>query len=121
MPLCWCRGSSTKIYASLATQTRTSWPSTVGQFMARRPQKAERARQYRAAYYGEILARVSANLRLLRTGAGLTQEAAAIRCGVTLRLFQRCEGRESNLTITTIARLCKGLEVDVVDLFRRID
>ena len=89
--------------------------------MARRPPKPDRARQYRAAHYREILSRVSANLRRLRAGAGLTQEAAAVRCGVTLRLFQRCEGKESNLTVTTIARLCKGLEVDVVDLFRRID
>jgi DNA-binding Xre family transcriptional regulator len=37
---------------------------------------------------------------------------------MTTRLFQRVEGEDENLTFTSLARLCEGLGVDVVQLFK---
>ena len=69
-----------------------------------------------SAAYREFQARLAAAVRYLRTEKGWTQEEAAHRCGMTTRLLQRVEGSEVNLTFTTLARLCEGLEVDAAQL-----
>jgi transcriptional regulator with XRE-family HTH domain len=61
---------------------------------------------------------LAASVRSLREEKGWTQEEAAHRCGMTTRLLQRVEGQEVNLTFTSLARLCEGLEVDVVQLLK---
>ena len=47
-----------------------------------------------------------------------TQEEVVHRCGMTTRLLQRVEGSEVNLTLTTLARLCEGLEVDAAQILK---
>ncbi|WP_395842426.1 helix-turn-helix domain-containing protein [Cystobacter fuscus] len=74
--------------------------------------------QYESAAYRELQARLAAAVRHLREEKGWTQEEAAHRCGMTTRLLQRVEGEDVNLTFTTLARICEGLEVDVVELFQ---
>lgn len=87
---------------------------------AERRRRPERAEQYESAAYRELQALLAVAVRHLRNEKGWTQEEAAHRCGMTTRLFQRVEGSEVNLTFTTLARLCEGLEVDVVHLFRPV-
>jgi transcriptional regulator with XRE-family HTH domain len=87
--------------------------------MARpRTRRPERAEQYKTPAYRDLQARLAAAVRRLREEKGWTQEEAAHRCGMTTRLFQRVEGEDVNLTFTSLARLCEGLEVDVVQLFK---
>jgi ribosome-binding protein aMBF1 (putative translation factor) len=85
---------------------------------AERRRRPERAEQYKSAAYQELQARLAAAVRHLRTEKGWTQEEAAHRCGMTTRLLQRVEGSEVNLTLTTLARLCEGLEVDAAQLLK---
>jgi transcriptional regulator with XRE-family HTH domain len=62
------------------------------------------------------VARFAANLRLLRTSAGISQEALAERCGLyrtEVSLLERI-GREPRLT--TIVKLARALDVEPVEL-----
>jgi ribosome-binding protein aMBF1 (putative translation factor) len=86
---------------------------------AQRRRRPERAEQYESDAYRELQARLAAAVRRRREEKGWTQEEAAHRCGMTTRLLQRVEGQEVNLTFTSLARLCEGLEVDVVQLLKQ--
>ncbi|MBZ4335922.1 helix-turn-helix domain-containing protein [Corallococcus interemptor] len=68
--------------------------------------------------YRDLQRRLAAAVRRLRQQREWTQEEAAHRCGMTVRVYQRVEGEEVNLTLTTIARIAEGFEVDPVELFR---
>ena len=83
-----------------------------------RQRRPERVEQYESSAYRDLQARLAASVRRLREEKGWTQEEAAHRCGMTTRLLQRMEGEDVNLTFTTLARLCEGLEVDVVQLLK---
>lgn len=79
--------------------------------------RADRAEQYETPEYREIIARVAANVRHLRDASGMTQEQAAERCGgMPPRLYQMVESGKTNVTATTLGRLCAGFGVDVVAL-----
>jgi transcriptional regulator with XRE-family HTH domain len=81
-----------------------------------RRRRAEREQQYRSRSYNELLARLSANVRRLRETHEWSQEEAAHRCDMSTRIFQRVEAADSNVTFTTLARLCEGFGVDVREL-----
>jgi len=85
---------------------------------AERRRRPERAEQYETAAYRELQARLAAAVRRLRQQREWTQEEAAHRCGMTVRVFQRMEGEEVNVTFTSLARLCEGFEVDVLELLK---
>jgi transcriptional regulator with XRE-family HTH domain len=85
---------------------------------AQRRRRPERAEQYESDAYRELQARLAAAVRRLREEKGWTQEEAAHRCAMTTRMLQRVEGQEVNFTLTSLARLCEGFEVDVVQFFR---
>lgn len=90
--------------------------------MVRRPaerrRRPERAAQYESPVYRDLQRRLAAAVHRLRQQREWTQEEAAHRCGMTVRVYQRVEGEEVNLTLTTIARIAEGFEVDPVELFR---
>ena len=81
--------------------------------------RENRSRQYESLSYRRVQRRVALALRRLRTERGWTQEEAAHRCGMSTRLYQYAETGDANLTFTTIARLCDGLDVDVSKLFEK--
>ena len=84
-----------------------------------RQRRAERAAQYESAAYNELLERLAHNVLRLRRARKWTQEEAAHQTGMSTRLFQRIEAGETNVTLTTLARLIEGFGVEAVDLLRR--
>jgi len=59
---------------------------------------------------------VAANLRRLRTGRSLSQEALADRAGIHRTYLSSVERAERNVSIDNICRLASALDVDVREL-----
>ena len=85
-----------------------------------RRRKAERVDQYESESYRDLQARLVVNVRAAREAQRWTQEQAAEACLMATRLYQRVEAGKSNLTLTSLARLCIGLDVDMAQLFRPV-
>ena len=83
-----------------------------------RRRRKERVEQYESPSYQALQGRLARNVRRLRYEKDWSQEEAAHQSAMSTRLFQRVEGREVNLTLTTLARLCDGFGVDAVELLR---
>ena len=59
--------------------------------------------------------------RLLREVRGLTQEALALRCGLSTDTIRRLEHGEFSPSLRTLRKFAKGLELSVRDLFEGFD
>lgn len=66
----------------------------------------------------EVLAAVSAQIRRLRTEAGLTQEQLAGATGIDYKRIQRIEAGAVNLTVHTLVRIAASLDVSVSEFFQ---
>lgn len=64
-----------------------------------------------------LRARVARNIRRLRTGRGLSIEAAA-GDALSWRQWQRIEAEEHAITLRTLAKLAVALEVEPLELLR---
>lgn len=84
--------------------------------MPAKRRKSERQPQYASPTYRALLARIARSVRAHRLARGWSQEEAADRCGMSTRLFQQVEAGASNLTMTTVARLLDGLEIEASEL-----
>ena len=60
---------------------------------------------------------LASNLRELRASRGLTQEKAAEATGLNWRHWQKLEAGEVNVTLSTLSKICRGLEIEVGLLF----
>lgn len=86
-----------------------------------RRRKEQRADQYESDSFKEIKLRLARSVRRLRDDKQWTQEDAAHYCNMSVRLLQRIESASVNATLTTIARLSAGFDVDVAGLFDKGD
>jgi len=59
----------------------------------------------------QVYATLGRRIRAARLGAGLSQQAAAIKVGVDLRWWQRLESGQQGMTVRTLVRAALGLEV----------
>ncbi len=90
-----------------------------GPFDSMRQRRPEREAEYLSAACEKLHERLSHNVLRLRKARRWTQEEAAHQTEMSTRLLQRIEAGETNVTLTTLARLVEGFGVDVLDLFRR--
>ena len=90
-------------------------------FLQMKKRRPERTEQYESLMYKTLLQRLSDALIRLRAQKGWTQEQAAAECDMSPRLYQRCETGDSNLTLTTLARICTGFQTDPADLWKPDD
>lgn len=63
------------------------------------------------------LAAFAANVAAARRAAGLTQEALAAKADLSMAYVGRIERAEKDPSVRTIARLARGLDVQVEALF----
>ncbi len=84
-----------------------------------RRRSEDRAALYETKEFREAQRRLGANVRRARLAAQWTQEEAAFRCEMPVRLYVSVEHGDSNATLVTLARLAAGLEIDVADLLSR--
>jgi DNA-binding XRE family transcriptional regulator len=82
-----------------------------------RRRREERLPLYEGATYRQLQERLAANVLRLRKREDMSQEEAAHQCQMSTRLYQRAESEEANITLATLARICDGFSVDVVELF----
>jgi DNA-binding XRE family transcriptional regulator len=85
--------------------------------VVQRRRNQKRVHQYESAEYRALQARFTVNLRRIRHAANLTQEQAAMRCGMLMQRYQQIESGTSNVTFATLARVASGLMVDLSELF----
>lgn len=65
-----------------------------------------------------VLRRVGRRMAELRRSRGLTQEACAERIGMLTPNYARIEQGRQNVTIDTLVRIGRALDVRVAELFR---
>lgn len=63
-----------------------------------------------------FLLRVARRIQRRRLAAGLTQEALALRLRIAVRNLQQIEGGKQNLTLETIAKIARVLDIDPDEL-----
>ncbi len=59
-----------------------------------------------------------ANIRRVRSSKGMTQERLAELANLNPRTVQKIEAGETNILITTLARLAKALDADADSLLK---
>lgn len=83
-----------------------------------RRRSPERIELFETATCQRLVSDFAVNVRRVREARGWTQEEAAYRSReLDPAMLRTIEAGDANLTITTIARLCDGLEVGVAELF----
>ncbi len=63
---------------------------------------------------------VGSNIRRLRLGRGLTQEALAHRSGIHPVELARAERGTRDMRVSTVAKIARGLQVPAKELFEGI-
>ena len=86
---------------------------------AGRKRRTERDAQYESSAFLELKERLASTALAERKRQSLTQEEAAHKCAMSTRLWQQVESGGANVTLTTLARVVEGLEIDPVRLFRK--
>ena len=70
---------------------------------------------------GNILTEFGSRLRRLRKERGLTQEKLAAKAGLHYTYIGVVERGEKNISLVNIGRLAEALDVEVVDLFPKVN
>ena len=70
--------------------------------------------------FTSVRKRIAVKIRLLRACRGLSQEALAQKSGLSTRHLQKLEAGQVNVTVESLSKLSKALEVDISRLFRAV-
>lgn len=65
----------------------------------------------------KFLANLGARIKELRMRKGLTQNELAIQCNFEKASMSRIESGKTNITVLTLRRISKALEVEIPEFF----
>jgi transcriptional regulator with XRE-family HTH domain len=66
----------------------------------------------------KFLASLGARIKELRTTKNMTQNELAIQCNFEKASMSRIESGKTNITVLTLRRISRALEVEVFEFFR---
>ncbi|NPV89140.1 helix-turn-helix transcriptional regulator [Coprothermobacteraceae bacterium] len=69
--------------------------------------------------HDEIRLRVAQNIRRVRNNRGFTQEELAHRARLASRHLQKIEAAQVNITLETLVKLARALNIDPVEFFHK--
>jgi transcriptional regulator with XRE-family HTH domain len=64
-----------------------------------------------------LLNHLGSRIRELRTSKKMTQNEIAMRCDFEKASMSRIESGKTNMTLRSLYKICKALDVPIVDLF----
>tara|TARA_B110000037_G_scaffold2805_1_gene3198 strand:+ start:587 stop:811 length:225 start_codon:yes stop_codon:yes gene_type:complete len=64
--------------------------------------------------------RVAKLLKLIRLEKKISQEKLALKCNVDRKYIHIIEKGNSNISIGMLNKLCDGLEIEILDFFKRL-
>lgn len=67
----------------------------------------------------EILIRFGNNVREIRKDKGLSQEELSFKAELHRTYIGMIERAEKNITLTNIEKIANGLEVEIIELFKK--
>ena len=59
-------------------------------------------------------------LKLVRLEKKISQEKLALKCGIDRKYVHIIEKGKSNISIGMLNKLCDGLEIEILDFFKRL-
>ena len=59
-------------------------------------------------------------LNLIRREKKISQEKLALKCGIDRKYVNIIEKGNSNISIGMLNKLCDGLEIEILDFFKRL-
>lgn len=59
-------------------------------------------------------------LNLIRREKKISQEKLALKCGIDRKYVNIIEKGNSNISIGMLNKLCDGLEIEIIDFFKRL-
>ena len=59
-------------------------------------------------------------LNLIRREKKISQEKLALKCGIDRKYVNIIEKGKSNISIGMLNKLCDGLEIEILDFFKRL-
>ena len=66
----------------------------------------------------DLLIKMGERIKDIRIKKKMTQNDLAIECQVEKASMSRLESGRSNPTVRTLQRVCKALDVDIIELFK---
>lgn len=66
----------------------------------------------------KFLATLGARIKELRLGKEMSQNDLAIQCNFEKASMSRIESGKTNITVLTLRKISKALEVDIAEFFR---
>lgn len=66
----------------------------------------------------DLLAKIGERIKYIRTKKNMSQNELALECNFEKASMSRIESGQTNPTIRTLAKICKALDIPMVELFR---
>ncbi|MFM6924166.1 MAG: helix-turn-helix domain-containing protein [Ferruginibacter sp.] len=68
-------------------------------------------------YRTDVLVKIGRRIKMIRLEKNMTQNDLAIECEFEKASLSRIEAGKTNITIRTLYKICKALDIQIIELF----